>query len=134
MSSEDASQKLFRLPGTIEEEDSLQLDKEPQQRFSSRAESPLLSSRINSAVNNVSILPNSSSASGITRNTTLLRVNTQSSSITGIGRQDSTRSAVAGYIHIRIIINFAMYNSFVYLYVIAAAVPGDLAKIFAATR
>ncbi|XP_031778009.1 G protein-activated inward rectifier potassium channel 3 isoform X6 [Nasonia vitripennis] len=81
-------QKLFRLPGTIEEEESL--DKYPQQqRFFSRAESPLLASRNTSGVNNVSIL---SANSGITRNPTLVRVSTQSSSIVGIGRQDSTRS------------------------------------------
>lgn len=92
MSSEVDSnqcQKLFRLPGTIEEEESL--DKYPQQRFSSRAESPLLANRNASGGNSVSILP--ANSSGITRNPTLLRVSTHSSSIVGIGRQDSSRSA-----------------------------------------
>lgn len=79
------SPKLFRLPGTIEEE-----EKEEQQRgtedhkakelLDTAAESLLLGQK---GVSTLSTLP---------RNVTLIRVSTQSSSIAGgIGRQDSTR-------------------------------------------
>jgi len=79
------SSKLFRLPGTIEEE-----EEEKQQRgtkghkmkelLDNAAESLLLDQK---GVSTLSTLP---------RNVTLIRVSTQSSSIAGgIGRQDSTR-------------------------------------------
>lgn len=80
----DESSKLFRLPGTIEEEEI-----EEQQRgtedhkakeLDNAAESLLLGQK---GVSTFSTLP---------RNVTLIRVSTQSSSIAGgIGRQDSTR-------------------------------------------
>ena len=73
MAEDQQPQKLFRLPGTIEEED---YQRELQR--SSRPESPLLAQKA---------IP------GMPRNLTLLRVSTNSSSITGIARQDSTRSA-----------------------------------------
>ncbi|XP_028048021.1 uncharacterized protein LOC105835508 isoform X2 [Monomorium pharaonis] len=73
----DESPKLFRLPGTTEEE-----EKEEQQRETkdNAVESLLLNQK---GVSSLSTLP---------RNVTLIRVNTQSSSIGGIGRQDSTRN------------------------------------------
>ncbi|KAK2576339.1 hypothetical protein KPH14_005698 [Odynerus spinipes] len=78
-------QKLFRLPGTIEEEE--ERDPEAQAHVTAvgenptRAESPLLGQK---GTGTLSSLP---------RNVTLVRVSTQSSSIGGgVGRQDSTRS------------------------------------------
>lgn len=77
-------QKLFRLPGTIEEEE--ERDPEAQAHVAAvgenptRAESPLLGQK---GTGTLSSLP---------RNVTLVRVSTQSSSIGGgVGRQDSTR-------------------------------------------
>ena len=75
-------QKLFRLPGTIEEEE--EKDTEVQGHLAlpenpNAADSPLLGPR------NVPTL------SSLPRNVTLVRVSTQSSSIGGVGRQDSTR-------------------------------------------
>lgn len=76
-------QKLFRLPGTIEEEEEkdhtdvqghLTVPENP-----IAADSPLLGQR---HLGTLSSLP---------RNVTLVRVSTQSSSIGGVGRQDSTR-------------------------------------------
>lgn len=76
-------QKLFRLPGTIEEEEERELDTQNGQQTNDnppRAESPLLAQKI------------SGNISGIPRNITLVRVSTQSSSIGGgVGRQDSYR-------------------------------------------
>lgn len=83
---EEPSQKLFRLPGTIEEEEE---DERTEGRPSrevlesaARAESPLLGPKVVA----------SSTLSGLPRNVTLVRVSTQSSSIAGgVCRQDSTR-------------------------------------------
>ncbi|XP_014205715.1 uncharacterized protein LOC106637442 isoform X2 [Copidosoma floridanum] len=81
--ADDQQQKLFRLPGTIEEEEDCEREhlQDHQQNRSSRPESPLLATR-----NNIHIV-----SAGIPKNVTLLRVNTQSSSIAGITRQDSSR-------------------------------------------
>ncbi|XP_053982079.1 uncharacterized protein LOC128878155 isoform X1 [Hylaeus volcanicus] len=76
-------QKLFRLPGTIEEEEEKDTEVRGQQTSPENpiaADSPLLGHR------NVGTL------SSLPRNVTLVRVSTQSSSIGGVGRQDSTRS------------------------------------------
>jgi len=80
---EEAS-KLFQLPGTIEEEEEEQRGVEGQKLRKSpdnaRAGSPLLGTK------GISV------PSNLTRNVTLIRVSTQSSSIAGgITRQDSTR-------------------------------------------
>ena len=73
-------QKLFRLPGTIEEEEEREVEIENNSQYPPRAESPLLGQK-----NAVPGLPN------YPRNVTLVRVSTQSSSIGGVGRTDSTR-------------------------------------------
>ncbi|KAK0174316.1 hypothetical protein PV327_010938 [Microctonus hyperodae] len=74
-------QKLFRLPGTIEEEEERELDTQGQHQQSNdntqRPESPLLVQKV------------TGTNSTIPRNITLVRVSTQSSSIGGVGRQDS---------------------------------------------
>ena len=75
-------QKLFRLPGTIEEEEEREVELDSNSQYPPRAESPLLGQK---TVNTVPGLP------GYPRNVTLVRVNTQSSSIGGVGRQDSNR-------------------------------------------
>jgi len=80
---EEAS-KLFQLPGTIEEEEEEQRGVESQKLRKSldnaRSGSPLLGPKSISVPSN------------LTRNVTLIRVSTQSSSIAGgITRQDSTR-------------------------------------------
>lgn len=75
-------QKLFRLPGTIEEEEEREVEIENHSQYPPRAESPLLGQRI---TNTVTGLPN------FPKNVTLVRVSTQSSSIGGVGRTDSTR-------------------------------------------
>ncbi|XP_035740701.1 uncharacterized protein LOC118449795 isoform X1 [Vespa mandarinia] len=79
-------QKLFRLPGTIEEEE--ERDPEAQAHVATvgenptRPESPLLGQK-----------GTGGTLSSLPRNVTLVRVSTQSSSIGGgVGRQDSTRS------------------------------------------
>ena len=73
-------QKLFRLPGTIEEEEERETDAQSTRNENPpRAESPLLVQKIGGHV------------SGMPRNITLVRVSTQSSSIGGVGRQDSYR-------------------------------------------
>ncbi|XP_043479293.1 uncharacterized protein LOC122509359 isoform X2 [Leptopilina heterotoma] len=74
-------QKLFRLPGTIEEEEEREVEIENHSQYPPRAESPLLGQRI---TNTVTGLPN------FPKNVTLVRVSTQSSSIGGVGRTDST--------------------------------------------
>lgn len=84
MSGIEEPQKLFRLPGTIEEEEEekdndvrshQQLPDNP-----NTADSPLLGQR------------NTGTLSSLPRYVTLVRVSTQSSSIGGgVGRQDSTR-------------------------------------------
>ncbi|EFN70511.1 hypothetical protein EAG_05620 [Camponotus floridanus] len=72
--------KLFRLPGTIEEEEERELESHKPRELLEKAESPLLGQK---GALTISTLP---------RNVTLIRVSTQSSSIAGgIGRQDSTR-------------------------------------------
>ncbi|XP_053592914.1 G protein-activated inward rectifier potassium channel 3 isoform X1 [Microplitis demolitor] len=73
-------QKLFRLPGNVEEEECETENSVRQNDNPSHAESPLLCQKIR----NVS--------SAIPRNLTLVRENTQASSIGNVGRQDSTRS------------------------------------------
>lgn len=81
----DESSKIFRLPGTIEEEEEEEQQKgteghKAKELLDNTAESLLLGQKGGSTL---STLP---------RNITLIRVNTQSSSIAGgIGRQDSTR-------------------------------------------
>jgi len=80
----DESPKLFRLPGTIEEEEEVKQQKKTEcqtkELLDNTAESLLLNRK---SISTLSNLP---------RNVTLIRVSTQSSSITGgIGRQDSTR-------------------------------------------
>lgn len=81
----EETQKLFRLPGTIEEEEKDEKRTEsrgPREVLenAARAESPLLGQK------------GGSTLSGLPRNVTLIRVSTQSSSIAGgVGRQDSTR-------------------------------------------
>lgn len=78
----DELPKLFRLPGTIEEEEKeeQQRGREAKESLDSATESLLLGQK---SVSTLSTLP---------RNVTLIRVSTQSSSIAGgIGRQDSTR-------------------------------------------
>lgn len=80
----DETSKLFRLPGTIEEEEHEQQrgteSHKGKELLENTAESLLLSQK------GVSTL------STLRRNVTLIRVSTQSSSIAGgIGRQDSTR-------------------------------------------
>lgn len=82
---EESSQKLFRLPGTIEEEEEEERKEVRPAREvlenALRAESPLLGHKVVAGV--LSSLP---------RNVTLVRVSTQSSSIAGgVCRQDSTR-------------------------------------------
>ncbi|KAK0085387.1 hypothetical protein PV325_005297 [Microctonus aethiopoides] len=77
-------QKLFRLPGTIEEEEERELGTQGQQQqqtndTTQRPESPLLVQKI------------TGTNSTLPRNITLVRVSTQSSSIGGVGRQDSYR-------------------------------------------
>ncbi|XP_018055990.1 PREDICTED: ATP-sensitive inward rectifier potassium channel 12-like isoform X9 [Atta colombica] len=80
----DESPKLFRLPGTIEEE-----EKVKQQRKTECQTKELLDNAAESLLLN----RKSSTLSNLPRNVTLIRISTQSSSITGgIGRQDSTRS------------------------------------------
>ncbi|KAM0730944.1 Inward rectifier potassium channel 4 [Formica fusca] len=77
----DDPPKLFRLPGTIEEEEEKELESHRPGESLEKVESPLLGQK---DVLTISSLP---------RNLTLIRVSTQSSSIAGgIGRQDSTRS------------------------------------------
>nr|XP_033335904.1 uncharacterized protein LOC117226056 isoform X2 [Megalopta genalis] len=76
-------QKLFRLPGTIEEEEEKDTEVQGQLTVPENpvaADSPLLGQR------------NLGTLSSLPRNVTLVRVSTQSSSIGGVGRQDSTRS------------------------------------------
>ncbi|XP_076655839.1 uncharacterized protein LOC143360663 isoform X2 [Halictus rubicundus] len=76
-------QKLFRLPGTIEEEEEKDTGVQGQLTVPENpvtADSPLLGQR------------NLGTLSSLPRNVTLVRVSTQSSSIGGVGRQDSTRS------------------------------------------
>ncbi|KAL0123022.1 hypothetical protein PUN28_007569 [Cardiocondyla obscurior] len=81
----DESSKLFRLPGTIEEEE----EEEQQKRTEGRKAKEL----IDNATESLLSQKGGSTFSTLPRNVTLLRVNTQSSSIAGgIGRQDSTRS------------------------------------------
>lgn len=78
---EEAS-KLFQLPGTIEEEEmeERRVEKLRESLENARAASPLLGPKGLSVPSN------------LTRNVTLIRVSTQSSSIAGgIGRQDSNR-------------------------------------------
>ncbi|KYQ53794.1 hypothetical protein ALC60_07277 [Trachymyrmex zeteki] len=80
----DESPKLFRLPGTIEEEEEVEQQRKTEcqtkELLDNATESLLLDRK---SVSTLSNLP---------RNVTLIRVSTQSSSITGgIGRQDSTR-------------------------------------------
>lgn len=76
----DEPQKLFRLPGTIEEEEERDTDAQSTRNDNPpRAESPLLAQKLGGP------------ASGMPRNVTLVRVSTQSSSIGGVGRQDSYR-------------------------------------------
>lgn len=76
----DDPPKLFRLPGTIEEEEEKELESHRPGESLEKVESPLLGQK---DVLTISSLP---------RNLTLIRVSTQSSSIAGgIGRQDSTR-------------------------------------------
>lgn len=82
---EEPSQKLFRLPGTIEEEEEEERaeDRSPKEALENvvRAESPLLGQKV--IAGTLPVLP---------RNVTLVRVSTQSSSIAGgVYRQDSTR-------------------------------------------
>lgn len=76
-------QKLFRLPGTIEEEEEKDNEDRRRQQLQENpntADSPLLEQR------------NTGTLSSLPRYVTLVRVSTQSSSIGGgIGRQDSTR-------------------------------------------
>ncbi|XP_071627580.1 uncharacterized protein [Temnothorax longispinosus] len=82
----DESSKLFRLPGTIEEEEEEELQKgteghKTKELLDNATESLILGQKGGSTL---STLP---------RNVTLIRVSTQGSSIAGgIGRQDSTRS------------------------------------------
>ncbi|KAL6446651.1 hypothetical protein ACFW04_001256 [Cataglyphis niger] len=77
----DDPSKLFRLPGTIEEEEEKELENDRPGESLEKVESPLLDQK---NVLTISSLP---------RNVTLIRVSTQSSSIAGgIARQDSTRS------------------------------------------
>ncbi|XP_046606785.1 uncharacterized protein LOC124298618 isoform X1 [Neodiprion virginianus] len=86
---EEPSQKLFRLPGTIEEEEEREMeilqergDNQSGNHLQPRCESPLLS--MPQRIPTVPSLP---------KNITLVRVSTQSSSIGGgMGRQDSARS------------------------------------------
>ena len=74
-------QKLFHLPGTIEEEEERESEVQDHHAENPRSvDSPLLAQRIG---NNI--------VAGFPRNVTLVRVNTQSSSIGGVGRQDSNR-------------------------------------------
>ncbi|CAK9802226.1 ATP-sensitive inward rectifier potassium channel 12 [Anthophora plagiata] len=76
-------QKLFRLPGTIEEEEEKDTeiqDHLPLPENPNTVDSPLLGQK------------NTGTLSSLPRNVTLVRVSTQSSSIGGVGRQDSTRS------------------------------------------
>ncbi|XP_043250860.1 uncharacterized protein LOC122396475 isoform X1 [Colletes gigas] len=76
-------QKLFRLPGTIEEEEEKDTEVQGHRMVPENpmgADSPLLGQR------------NTGTLSSLPRNVTLVRVSTQSSSIGGVGRQDSTRS------------------------------------------
>ncbi|XP_034180526.1 uncharacterized protein LOC117604515 isoform X2 [Osmia lignaria lignaria] len=76
-------QKLFRLPGTIEEEEEKDTEVQGNMAITENpitADSPLLGQR------------NTGTLSSLPRNITLVRVSTQSSSIGGVGRQDSTRS------------------------------------------
>lgn len=71
-------QKLFKLPGTIEEEEELDPEAHATTENAPRADSPLLTQKNNASIQ-------------IPRNVTLVRVSTQSSSIGGVGRQDSYR-------------------------------------------
>lgn len=80
----DETPKLFRLPGTIEEEEEHEQqgteNHKAKELLDNAAESLLLGQK---GTSTLSTLP---------RNVTLIRVSTQSSSIAGgIGRQDSTR-------------------------------------------
>ncbi|XP_074096863.1 G protein-activated inward rectifier potassium channel 3 isoform X2 [Cotesia typhae] len=78
-------QKLFRLPGNIEEEEECENDNNSKQNNNpSRAESPLLSQKSH----NASLI--------VPRNVTLVRENTQNSSIGNMGRQDSNSRYRAG--------------------------------------
>lgn len=82
---EEPSQKLFRLPGTIEEEEEEEQaeDRAPKELVENAAqtESPLLGQKVIAGT-----------LSGLPRNVTLVRVSTQSSSIAGgVYRQDSSR-------------------------------------------
>lgn len=82
---EEPSQKLFRLPGTIEEEEEEEQaeDRAPKEVVENtvQTESPLLGQKVIAGT-----------FSGLPRNVTLVRVSTQSSSIAGgVYRQDSSR-------------------------------------------
>lgn len=73
-------QKLFRLPGTIEEEEERELDHQGEVDSQPRVETPLLGQKL---AGNITTPP---------RNITLVRVSTQGSSIGGgVGRADSYR-------------------------------------------
>lgn len=85
----EEAKKLFRLPGTIEEQEKKESSRAADNRESRealenvlRVDSPLLGHK-------------SATYSSLPRNITLIRVSTQSSSIAGnvaaVGRQDSTR-------------------------------------------
>lgn len=78
----DETPKLFRLPGTIEEE-----EEEEQQKGTEGKTKELLDTAAESLLGQKgSTLPT------LPKNVTLIRVSTQNSSIAGgIGRQDSTR-------------------------------------------
>jgi len=77
------SSKLFRLPGTIEEE-----EEEKQRGTKGHKMKELL----DNAAESLLLDQKGVSISTLPRNVTLIRVSTQSSSIAGgIGRQDSTR-------------------------------------------
>ncbi|KAJ8664347.1 hypothetical protein QAD02_006009 [Eretmocerus hayati] len=95
-----AEEKLFRLPGTIEEEDECDRDLhmhdgDHQQQ---RPESPLLAQR---SINRGGVGSGGGGSGGghhshhhhlhLPKNVTLLRVGTNASSIAGISRHDSSR-------------------------------------------
>lgn len=91
----EESQKLFRLPGTIGEEEEREMkEHNPLQtpEGTVRLESPLLYRK---GTTTISSLP---------KNITLVRVSTQSSSIGGVYRQDSTRWDFAVYTFISLFV------------------------------